>query len=89
MAHQTLSITFTIQAQEWRDGQFTIPIEYCRLLEVDQGDKVLLFIRLWNGHHPVFTGTEELKSGNEVYSDKLRDAISAGDQIIVEVSAVK
>jgi bifunctional DNA-binding transcriptional regulator/antitoxin component of YhaV-PrlF toxin-antitoxin module len=89
MAHQTLSITFTIQAQEWRDGQFTIPIEYCRLLEVNQGDSVLLFIRLWNGHQHVFTGTEELKSGNEVYSDKLRDAVKAGDQLIVEVSAVK
>jgi bifunctional DNA-binding transcriptional regulator/antitoxin component of YhaV-PrlF toxin-antitoxin module len=89
MAHTTLAITFTIQAQEWRDGQFTIPIEYCRLLEVDSGDKVLLFIRAFNGHTPLYTGTEELKSGNEVYSDKLRDAVSAGQQIIVEVSGTK
>ena len=89
MAHQTLSITFTIQAQEWRDGQFTIPIEHCRILGVDQGDKVLLFVRKWNGHDHIYTGTEELKSGNEVYSEKLRDAIEAGTQLIVEVSAVK
>ena len=89
MAHQTLSITFTIQAQEWRDGQFTIPIEYCRILGVGQDDKVLLFVRKWNGHDHIFTGTEELKSGNEVYSKKLRDAVKAGEQLIVEVSAVK
>lgn len=89
MAHKTLAVTFTIEAQSWRDGQFSIPVEYCRLLGVDQGDSVLLFIRAWDGHTPLYTGTEELKSGNEVYSDALRDAVSAGQRLIIEVSPTK
>jgi len=88
MAHSTLSITFSIQAQQWRDGQFTIPIEYCKLLGVDAGDKVALSVRAWNTPQPLYTGTEELKSGNEVYSDKLRDAVKAGLQLIVEVASI-
>ena len=89
MAHKTISVTFSIEAQNWRDGQFSIPVEYCRLLGVDQGDPVLLSIRSWDGYTPLYAGSEQLKSGNEIYSNALRDAVSAGQVLIVEVSAAK
>lgn len=86
MAHQILSVTFRIEAQSWRDGQFTIPVEVCSILGVEGGGSVHLVVSA-PMKHIIYTGVEELKSGNEVYSDGLRDAVTAGDQLVVEVSA--
>ena len=86
MAHNILGIIFHIDAQDWRDGQLSIPIEYCRLLDVEAGDEVFLLIRAYNGHRTFYSGKETLKSGNEVYSEGLREAVKAGESVIIEVS---
>ena len=88
MASNIIAVEFHVNAQLWRDGQLTIPKEICQLLSIWQGDTIAVVITDRNSLSVIFAGREELKSGNEIYSDQLRASVERGHAIIVRVSPV-
>lgn len=82
MAHEVLSVTFEIDAQEYKDARFTVPQEVCGILGLKSGDDIVLVIQHPSGG-PVFSGTKELSSGTEIYGPELADHVKAGQRIRV------
>ena len=79
MKPKVISITFEVDAQNHKDGQFTVPKEICDLLEIRGGDKI--FVEIKNQRIPT-----ELKSGTEVYGTEFSSLIKAGERIRVTLN---
>jgi bifunctional DNA-binding transcriptional regulator/antitoxin component of YhaV-PrlF toxin-antitoxin module len=82
--HQVVSVTYDIDAQAHRDGQFSVPKEVCDLLGVNGGDKVRVVIETPEGRTPPID--TELRSGKEIYGPEIRAHVKAGQRIRVTVS---
>jgi hypothetical protein len=80
MSFNALSVEFEIDAQKWREGQFSIPKAICDLLEIGHESDALVEITTRMGTK-CYRVT--IKSGYEVY--KLPDILK-GELIRVRVS---
>ncbi len=82
---KVLSAEFEIEAQSWRDGQFSIPTEIIDLMGVSKADDLILEITSSKGTR-IIRG--KIKSGNEIYGN-LFDHISSGELLRVRVIKYK
>lgn len=80
MTPKIVSITFEIDAQSHRDGQFTIPAKVCELLELKPEDDIVLFIETSSA---TFATIQKLSSGTEIYGPEVSRYVKAGERIRV------
>ena len=76
MKPKVISITFEVDAQSHKDGQFTVPKEICDLLAIGNGSNVIVEIN--DKKIPT-----ELKSGTEIYGSDFNTLVKAGEKIKV------
>lgn len=68
-----ISITFEINAQSHRDGQFTVPKQVCDLLGLKPGEEISSLIE------PMKIPTiKKLSSGTEIYGSDISNYVKAG-----------
>jgi hypothetical protein len=88
MAHQVLAVTFEVDAQNARDGQFSMPKVVCDILKLKEEDRVRPIFDTPSGEQ--VSRDKQLKSGLEIYDTKndpdLREFIKAGERITVTAS---
>ena len=77
------SVTFQINAQKHKDGQFSVTKNVCDALGLKGGDMVSLVITSPQGRD---TFKSKLSSGTEIYGTKIAELVKAGDPIEVEIS---
>lgn len=82
---KTISVTFEINAQKHRDGQFTVPKSVCELLELEYLDDIYLVVQNTKGK-TLLVGVFPLRSGTEIYGPVVKDAIKSGQLIRVTAS---
>jgi len=85
MGYKIISIVFDIDAQKHREGQFTVPIEVCEKLGLKPKDDIHLIIETPSGMF-LYNGVQKLRSGTEIYGDKIRSCVSVGQRIRVTAS---
>ena len=79
MKPRVLSVTLELDGQKHKDGRFTVPKEICKLMKIDNGDKVIVEIK---GEKNLTI----LASGTEVYGSDFTPLIRAGERIKVTIS---
>ena len=80
---QIFAVEYEINAQNWRDGQFSIPARIAEILGLSPNDKALIEVTSQKGtKHFIIT----VKSGLEVYG--LGDHVVAGELVRVRVTRV-
>jgi bifunctional DNA-binding transcriptional regulator/antitoxin component of YhaV-PrlF toxin-antitoxin module len=88
MAYEILAVTFEIDAQKTRDGQFTVPKPVRDILGLNFEKEVHLVIENSTGQRR--TRVKQLKSGPEIYDTEanpdLREFVKAGQRIKVTAS---
>jgi hypothetical protein len=88
VAYKILAVTFEVDAQKNRDGQFTIPNEIRNILGLKYEDNVHLVFEVSPGEQE--TRIKQSKSGPEIYdieaNPDLRRFVKAGQRIKVTVS---
>ncbi len=77
------SVTFEVDAQKHRDGQFTIHKEVREILGLKSKSLVSLIIETPYGK---YEGVKTLKSGPEIYGRDLPQYVKAGQRIKVTAS---
>lgn len=85
MAHKIISVTYEIDAQNHKDGQFSVPKKICEFLELNSEDNVALEIISSKG---ALSTQSKLASGYEIYGQNISNHVSAGEKITVTVSTV-
>ncbi len=83
MTTTIIAVTFEVDAQHHKDGQFTVPKKVCDLLELKSGDEIKVAIK---SSSATFEITKKLSSGTEIYGTDISRHVKAGDRIIVTVS---
>ncbi|MFC2063711.1 hypothetical protein ACFLXB_01265 [Chloroflexota bacterium] len=85
MKPNILSVTFEINAQSHKDGQFTVPNDVCIILGLDNEDMIRLVVETPGGTH-LFSGEKKLSSGHEIYGPEINNFVKAGQRIRVHAS---
>ena len=80
-----ISITFEINAQKHRNGQFTVPRKVCDLLNLKPHNHIHLDVMDTN-ERELISDVFQLRSGTEIYGPELRKIIKSGQRIIVTAS---
>ena len=75
------SIEYEINAQSWRDGQFSVPKKVADTLNIKPNDKALIEVSSNKGTKSFIV---TIKSGLEVYG--LKEHIESGELLRVKVS---
>jgi len=83
MAPTIISITFEIDAQNHKDGHFSVPRGVCNLLGLQAGDDIALFIKSSSRTLEI---TKKLSSGTEIYGSDIAECVKAGERITVTAS---
>lgn len=83
MAAKITTVTFEIDAQHHKDGQFSIPKKVCDLLEIQNGGKIALIIKSSSGTKEFI---KKLSSGTEIYGADISQCVKAGEKITVTAS---
>jgi len=83
--HKIISVTFEVDAQNCKDGQFSVPKKVCDFLEVTGDDNIKLEITSNSQSHKYET---KLKSGNEIYGGNLAEYVKKGSRITVKISKI-
>jgi hypothetical protein len=81
-----VGVTFETKAQEWRDGQFSVPKEVTNILKLQDGDDIALVVRRLEPLELLYIGTKALKSGKEIYGAVDLGCLKRGERILVEAS---
>jgi hypothetical protein len=84
MATTIISVTFEVDAQRHKDGQFSVPKNVCDLLRLQDEDYIALVIKSADGVK--FKTTKKLSSGKEIYGPEISEHVKAGDRITVTAS---
>jgi hypothetical protein len=87
MNAKIISVTFEIDAQQWRP-QFSVPKEVCELLRIRSGNEIKLVILDQLGN-VLLDGTKFLKSGTEIYGLDVAGRIAPGQRIRVQVARIE
>ncbi len=75
------SVEYEIGAQNWRDGQFSLPRKIAEILELKSSDKALIEV---TSHKGTKSFVVNIKSGLEVYG--LKNHVDSGEFIRVKIS---
>ena len=88
MPPQVVCVSFITSIYKSKTG-FQVPKQVCRLLGVDDGDRVAINIVGPSGH-PLYDGGATLSSGTEICSGAARKALKGhkGHQITVWASRI-
>lgn len=78
------SVTYEIDAQNHRPGQFTVPMAVCDILGLEPGDAITLVIR--TPKKLEFEVTKPLASGTEIYGPDIAEHVEAGARLRVTAS---
>lgn len=78
--HEIISVTFEINAQHHRDGQFSVPKKVCDILGLGNGDDIKLIVATAAGR---VEANAKLKSGMEIYDPVFKQYVKSGDLITV------
>jgi hypothetical protein len=86
--HKVVAIVFETKAQEWRDGQFSVPEEVTDLLGLKGSDEIALVVRRLDPSREVlYIGVKPLMSGKEIYgAADIGKCLKRGERILVEAS---
>jgi bifunctional DNA-binding transcriptional regulator/antitoxin component of YhaV-PrlF toxin-antitoxin module len=79
------SISFEINAQKHRDGQFSVPSKGCQTLGLENGDNIKLVIQSSDGA-VLWSGIKKLSSGKEIYGPEIKDVVKAGQHLKITAS---
>lgn len=77
------SVTYEIDAQSHRGGQFTVPKAVCDILGLQAGDQVALVIKT---PKVTFEATKPLSSGTEIYGPEIAEYVEAGTRLRITAS---
>ena len=75
------SVEYEINAQNWRNGQFSLQKKIAKILELEPSDKALIEVTSHKGTRSFIVN---VKSGLEIYG--LEDYVNSGELIRVKVS---
>lgn len=78
MSATICSVTFEIDSQPHRSGQFSVPKAVCDILGLRPGDQVALIIKT---PKVTFEATKPLSSGTEVYGPEIAEYVEAGTRL--------
>jgi hypothetical protein len=81
-----VSVTFDIDAQSHKNGQFSVPRRVCDILGLRNRDHIDLVIRSSAG---TLETTKRLSSGTEIYGSEIAGHVKAGERIQVTASRPK
>ena len=77
------SVTYEIDAQSHRAGQFSVPKAVCDILNLGPGDAIALVIRTPKVQFEI---TKPLASGTEIYGPDIAEYVAAGVRLRVTAS---
>ena len=83
MTSRVFSVKYEINAQNWRDGQFSIPVDVANILALQDEDQLSLEVC---SHKGVKTFITTMKSGKEIYG--LSEHVDAGELVVVSVTKI-
>lgn len=86
MTAKITAVTFEIDAQRYRNGQFSIPKKMCDLLEIQNGGEIALIIK---SSSCTLETIKNLLSGTEIYGADISQCVKAGEKITVTASNPK
>ncbi len=88
METEYLEIKFAIHTQEQGNGRFTVPIDVCRLLNLNREDLIHLVIHRANGE-ALAPMEKKLSSGTEIYGEGISGVLDNHERIIIIASHPK
>ena len=83
MAATIISVTFEVDAQNHKDGQFSVPKAVCSILGLDAGEDITVIIESSASKPKIAT---KLASGTEIYGSEIAQYVKAGQRIRVTAS---